>query len=449
MNPRPGILFAVPGTTCPQGKAAYDRIGRAASHRFPGVEQRWTFTSTGVRRKLAAQGAPVPDPAGALSAMQAEGFTRVAVLSLHLTDGMEFGELAEAVAALGHQPGNPMRMALGHPLLTSEADWRHTLAALLAGLPERPGEADRVILVAHGSRDPRAQKTLLAAARLCPKVDRRLTLGMMLGTPSLDDMVRECRSAGVKKAWLLPCMVAAGYSAREDIAGPGEASWATALSRAGIETVPVVRGLGEVDGVVDLWLGKIEGLLAELSGSKGHRKDAMRKQTVIRPILPACLLVAGKPCLVVGGGMIAARKVGHLLEAEADITVVSPQASEEIQALARAGKVRLTVRAFAEPDVQGQCLVFATTDSEDVNRHVIECCRQRGILCSASDSNWPDGDFVTPAICRKRGLVVTVATGGRSCRQARLVKDRLAELLTTITDETSGNDGNDDPQDTP
>ena len=174
----------------------------------------------------------------------------------------------------------------------------------------------------------------------------------------------------------------------------------------------------------------------------------MRKQTVTRPILPACLLVAGKPCLVVGGGQIAARKTGHLLDAEADVTVVSPESSEELQALARSGRIRLMARAFSESDVEGKCLVIATTDSEDVNRRVIECCRKRGVLCSASDSNWPDGDFVTPAICRKGGLVVTVSTGGRSCRQARMVKDKIAELLTALSDEASGNDENDDRQET-
>ncbi len=161
----------------------------------------------------------------------------------------------------------------------------------------------------------------------------------------------------------------------------------------------------------------------------------MRKRNVARPILPVGLLVAGRPCLVVGGGQIAARKVGHLLDAEANVTVVSSTVTDALQALARSGKIRVTKRAFAASDVQGKHLVFATTDSEAVNRCVIESCRKRGVLCSAADSHWPEGDFVTPAICRKNGLVVTVSTGGRSCRQARIVKDRIAQLLATITDK--------------
>ncbi len=170
----------------------------------------------------------------------------------------------------------------------------------------------------------------------------------------------------------------------------------------------------------------------------------MRKKNVIRPILPLCLLVAGKPCLVVGGGQIAARKVGHLLDAEAAVTVVSPESSAAIESLAKSGKIRLLARDFSEADPRGQCLVFAVTDNEAVNLQVIESCRKLGVLCGAADANWPRGDFLTPAICRKGGVVVTVSTGGRSCLQARIVKDKIAALLSSMADETSGDDQDDD-----
>ena len=175
----------------------------------------------------------------------------------------------------------------------------------------------------------------------------------------------------------------------------------------------------------------------------------MRNETVTRPILPACLLIAGRPCLVVGGGQTAARKVGHLLDAEADVTVVSLTVTDTLQALATSGKIRVITRAFSEADVKGKSIVMAATDSEDVNMLVLAACRKRGILCSAADSNWPNGDFVTPAICREKDLVVTVSTGGRSCRRARIVKDRIAQLLATITDEATGDDKDDDKEDSP
>ncbi len=162
------------------------------------------------------------------------------------------------------------------------------------------------------------------------------------------------------------------------------------------------------------------------------KEPTTRDETRTRPVLPASLLVAGKPCLVVGGGNIATRKIGHLLDAEAEVTVLSPELSAELRKQVEQGRVRHLARVFADADVEGQCLVFAVTDNTQVNRRIIECCRRHGIPCSASDENWPDGDFVTPAICREAGLIVTVSTGGRSCRHARIVKDRLSGLLEEI-----------------
>jgi siroheme synthase-like protein len=160
----------------------------------------------------------------------------------------------------------------------------------------------------------------------------------------------------------------------------------------------------------------------------------MRDENRTRPVLPVNLLVEGIPCLVVGGGKIAARKTGHLLGAAADVRVVSPELSETLQTLASEGRITHVARPFRESDVEGKRLVFAATDDTDVNRRVIEACRERGILCSAADENWPDGDFVMPAITRKAGLIVTVSSGGRSCRQARVVKDRLAGMIDELTE---------------
>jgi len=158
----------------------------------------------------------------------------------------------------------------------------------------------------------------------------------------------------------------------------------------------------------------------------------MDKPKRARPVLPASILVEGRACLVVGGGTIAARKTGHLLAAQADVTVISPGAGKAILELADAGRLRHVDRAFADSDVAGMYLVFAATNDEDVNRNVIACGRREGILCSAIDRNWTDGDFVTPAICRQEDLTVSVSTGGSSCRRARIVKDRIAEFIKNM-----------------
>jgi siroheme synthase-like protein len=159
-----------------------------------------------------------------------------------------------------------------------------------------------------------------------------------------------------------------------------------------------------------------------------------RKQNPV-PVLPVSLLVQGRRCLVVGGGKIALRKVGHLLDAEADVMVAAPEIVDELREWVVAGRVAHIARAFSVDDVTGCYLVYAATDSEEVNASVIDACKEQGVLCSAIDSNWPRGDLVMPAITRKAGLTVSVATGGRSCTEARVIKERIADMLDGLGED--------------
>lgn len=144
--------------------------------------------------------------------------------------------------------------------------------------------------------------------------------------------------------------------------------------------------------------------------------------------LPITLLIDGRPCLVIGGGNVALRKAGHLLDAGATVTVVSPELREEFSSL----DVRHISRPFEAADVDGMAVVFACTNDRYVNRQVLEVCRGKNILCSCVDGNWAQSDFTTPAITRRGNLMLSVATGGQSCRQAKLVKDSLAKHLELV-----------------
>lgn len=258
---RTGILFAVPGTSCPEAAVAYENIRRAAAARFPGMATRWAYTSSGIRRKVAAQGCHLEAPQEALAALRSEGVSRAVVLSLHLSDGMEYSELRDVVTEAQHGSTGWERIALGQPLLTSADDLRHAAEAILAETAAAGRGEAAVILVAHGSRQ--AQETFRSAATLFQQIDRRLFLGSILCPPLVNEVLNDCLQAGIRKAWLLPCMVAAGFSARDDIAGNGENTWATLLTRGGVECAPLIKGLGEFKGVVDVWMDQVARLLPD------------------------------------------------------------------------------------------------------------------------------------------------------------------------------------------
>lgn len=158
----------------------------------------------------------------------------------------------------------------------------------------------------------------------------------------------------------------------------------------------------------------------------------MNEQPNANTGLAVNLLLRGRTAIVVGGGAIGLRKARLLLEAEAAVTVVAPVVCEEIRALADAKRLLHVPRPFEPGDLAGAVLVFAATNDADVNRQVLEAARRAGALSCAADANWPTGDFLTPASVRRGGLQISVSTGGRSCRQSRLVKESLSRHLASI-----------------
>jgi siroheme synthase-like protein len=155
----------------------------------------------------------------------------------------------------------------------------------------------------------------------------------------------------------------------------------------------------------------------------------MRNEARVREMMPVDLLIEDRRCLVVGGGAVAARKVGHLLAAGARVTVVSAEACAAIEAWKREGRLRHRRRNFRNSDLNGAFIVFAATGDNAVNGRIVRLCRRRRILCSAVDASWTEGDFVTPALLRRPRLTLAVSTGGQSCRRARLIKDCLARHI--------------------
>ena len=142
---------------------------------------------------------------------------------------------------------------------------------------------------------------------------------------------------------------------------------------------------------------------------------------------PLFMDLAGRACLVVGAGAVAARKVRSLLECGARVTVVGERPAAAFRALERRG-ARLLQRRFRAGDVARQALVFAATDDSAVNAAVAAAARRRGIPVNAADDP-PNCTFIVPALVRRGDLTVAVSTGGKSPAAARLVKERIASML--------------------
>ena len=128
---------------------------------------------------------------------------------------------------------------------------------------------------------------------------------------------------------------------------------------------------------------------------------------------PMLVNLAGRKCVVVGAGTVAAAKIEGLLICGAEVVVVSPHAVEAIQRLARKRRLVWRRRAFSPRDVQGKFLAIAATNSSKVNEAVFCACAARGVLCNSVDD--PEHcDFIYPAVARRGPLQIAISTGGRS-----------------------------------
>ena len=128
---------------------------------------------------------------------------------------------------------------------------------------------------------------------------------------------------------------------------------------------------------------------------------------------PLFIELENRPCLVVGGGKVAARKAEALAEFGARVVQVAPEVSG---------------RGFEDGDIEGMTLVVAATDDPEVNRRVADLCKAKGIPVNVVDDP-ANCTFVFPAIFRRGPFGAAVSSGGACPVAAKLVRDRIAGLV--------------------
>lgn len=158
--------------------------------------------------------------------------------------------------------------------------------------------------------------------------------------------------------------------------------------------------------------------------------------------LPVMLAVRGARCVVVGGGAVAGRRVGSLLEAGARVVVVAPEVSTPLSDLAAArehradgeddhGTLTIARRAVKEADVDGAMLVIAATDDPGVNAQVADWCARRGVLVNRVDAP-THGNVVIPAHARHGPVTLAVSVAGISAQAATTIRRELSASLDPV-----------------
>ena len=143
---------------------------------------------------------------------------------------------------------------------------------------------------------------------------------------------------------------------------------------------------------------------------------------------PIFLDLRGRPCLVVGGGEIATRKIEGLLQAGASVTVVSPEVTEIIRDHADAGELRHIKRPYRHGDLGGYFLAYAATGVPEIDVLMAAEAGMAGVLLNVVDRPVLC-DFIMPAVVRRGDISIAISTNGRCPGFAKRVRRELEALI--------------------
>ena len=144
--------------------------------------------------------------------------------------------------------------------------------------------------------------------------------------------------------------------------------------------------------------------------------------------LPIFMNIKGRPCLVVGGGEVAARKAQLLLKAGARVQVSAKALSSEMDALLGDHRILLLRSPYSESQLAGKKLVIAATDDSLVNRQIHSDCVARNIPVNVVDC--PElCTFMLPAMVERGPVTIAVSSAGQAPVLSRLLRARLETLI--------------------
>jgi len=254
------ILLVAFGSSEESAQVSFENIDKSVKKAYPDIPVRWAYTSHIIRKKLVSQGKLLDSPEVALAKMVDEGFTHVAVQSLHTIAGAEYHDLRRIVGSFKTMGGFES-IILGYPMLATQKDMARTVEAILATIPKERKKDEAVVLMGHGTHHP-ANAFYAALMFQLQLKDPNIYLGTVEGYPDLDTILTLLKKNKVQKAYLIPFMSVAGDHAKNDMAGDEDDSWKSIITKAGIKCVPVLKGTAEFDQFIDIWVDHLGGPLS-------------------------------------------------------------------------------------------------------------------------------------------------------------------------------------------
>ena len=145
---------------------------------------------------------------------------------------------------------------------------------------------------------------------------------------------------------------------------------------------------------------------------------------------PLFLDITNRRCVVVGGGDVAERKVGRLLDFGASVVVVGKTLTPILETMKKEGRINHIDADYDKAFFDDAFLVIGATDRDDVNATISRDGKKKGILVNIVDD--PDKcDFVLPSLLKQGDLLIAISTGGKSPALAKKLREEMKQLFGT------------------
>ena len=254
-------------------------IENALETAFPDWSVRRGFTSQIVIDHVKNRdGISIDNVEQALARAVSNGVRILVVQPTHLMNGFEYQELADEIAACANRFEH---VALGEPLLNSENDFSRVADALIHATAAYDDGETAICFMGHGTEADSNGVYAKMQQVLTDKGMVNYYIGTVEALPSVEDVLTAVQSGTYTKVVLQPFMIVAGDHANNDMAGDDEDSWKTIFEHAGYEVTCILRGLGELEDIQQLFVEHAQAAMDSIPEAESSPENTSAAESTI------------------------------------------------------------------------------------------------------------------------------------------------------------------------
>lgn len=231
-------------------------IEAAVMEAYPGYDVRRAFTAQTVIDIIKERdGITIDNVTEALDRAAADGVKNLIVQPTHLMDGLEYADIKKE---LENYQDKFESLTLANPLLADDADFDAVVSALVSDTAVYDDGKTAICYMGHGTHADSNAVYAKMQGKFADAGYKNYFVGTVEAEPALEDVMAEVKKGDYERVVLLPLMVVAGDHATNDMAGDEEDSWKTAFQKEGYEVVPVLKGLGQIYPIQQIYVQHVQ-----------------------------------------------------------------------------------------------------------------------------------------------------------------------------------------------